>query len=262
MPLFDKSRLLAESFLKHVEYPAKTHSTNDLALELINSGSLSAPSLIITDHQTAGRGRGANQWWSASGGVTFSLVLLPETQGLTMQQWPRVSLVAALAICSVLEDHLQQERVQLKWPNDVFCQGRKISGILVEAPAAKPDAARSLVVGIGINLNNSWAAAPPELQAIGTALCDLTGDTHDPTEFLLDVLREFEQMLVQLAQEDVRLPQLWQQRSFLTGRKVTIEVGAEQVSGICQGIDAQGALVLETPAGARSLTGGIVRSYS
>ena len=262
MSFFDIPRLLADSFLEHIEYLPETNSTSDVALQRIAAGDVAVPCLILTDNQTAGRGRGANRWWSTSGGITFSLILKPASMGLSIQQWPRVSLVAALAICETLEEYLGAERTQMKWPNDVFCQGRKISGILVEAPAAQPQSPRHLVVGIGINVNNSWATAPPELQAIGTALCDLTESIHDPTEILLNVLNDFEQLLKQLVNEDARLAQLWQQRSFLTGRQVVVEVGTEEVSGVCQGIDASGALVLNTPTGERSLTGGIVRSFT
>jgi BirA family biotin operon repressor/biotin-[acetyl-CoA-carboxylase] ligase len=262
MSSFDLARITAATFVEHVEYLPETQSTNDVALKMVASGNLSVPTLVLADRQTAGRGRGANRWWSSDGGLTFSLILRPEMIGLPIERWPRISLVAALAVCTSLEEQLEGEFAQLKWPNDVFCRGRKVCGILVEVPAATPPGPRHLVLGIGINVNNSWAAAPPDLQAVGAALCDLSGHTHDPTDVLVSVLLELELLLAQLADEDPRLGELWRDRGFLTGRQVKVEAGGEVVEGLCLGIETSGALVLETPAGIRSLMGGIVQSYS
>jgi BirA family biotin operon repressor/biotin-[acetyl-CoA-carboxylase] ligase len=259
---FDLARLTAETFVNRVEYLAETRSTNDVAVRRIAEGQLAVPMLVLADRQTAGRGRGANRWWSESGGLTFSLVLQPEQMGLPVERWPRISLVAALAVCSAIEQQLEGEVAQLKWPNDVFCRGRKLCGILLEAPAATAQSPRHLVLGIGLNVNNSWIEVPPELQNVGTALCDLSGRTHDPTDVLVSVLNELELLLAQLAEEDPRLPELWRERSFLTGRHVRVEAGGTVVQGLCVGIDASGALVLETTSGPRTLLGGIVQSYT
>lgn len=262
MSSFDLARLTATTFVDHVEYLPETQSTNDVALKMVASGNLAVPTLVLTDRQLSGRGRGSNRWWSSDGALTFSLILRPELIGLPIERWPRISLVAALAVCTAIEEHLEGEFAQLKWPNDVFCRGRKACGILLEVPSATPPAPRHLVLGIGINVNNSWAAAPPELQAVGTALCDLSGHTHDPTDVLESVLLELELLLAQLADEDPRLAELWRDRGFLTGRQVKIEAGGELVEGLCLGIETNGALILETATGIRSLMGGIVQNYN
>ena len=118
-------------------------------------------------HQTAGRGRGKHTWWSAEGALTFSVLLEPSTLGIHTRSWPQLSLATAVAICDALAVELRQYEVasampRIKWPNDVLIDGRKVCGILIESPAQPGVRRRCLVVGIGVNVNNSWKTAPAE----------------------------------------------------------------------------------------------------
>ncbi|MEZ6070371.1 MAG: hypothetical protein R3C10_08835 [Pirellulales bacterium] len=136
----DVARLRAVDWLREVEHHGELASTNDRAIARLRHGDLVAPALIVTDAQTAGRGRGSNRWWSSGGGLTFTLVVSADGDGapgghrLEPRSWPRLALSAATAVAAVLETRVPRHSFGVRWPNDVFTEDRKISGILVEAP--------------------------------------------------------------------------------------------------------------------------------
>src|SRR5579862_3978982 len=163
----DLERIVATGLIGGYEFHSEIGSTSDRAAELVKQPRLACPFLVLAERQTAGRGRGSNWWWSAPGGLTFSLALDARQCGLPVERLPLVALAAGLAVCDAIEPLLPGVAVRLKWPNDVYVAGRKACGILVEAPGVSP---ARLIVGIGINVNNTFAAAPRELQQVGTAL--------------------------------------------------------------------------------------------
>jgi len=248
----DLRRIVSDSFVQQIDFHRELTSTNDRAMELATPMDTACPLLVLAESQTAGRGRGTNRWWSGSGALTFSVLLATDAAGLPAERWPQVSLLVGLAVCEAIEELLARgvplaERdslppVQLKWPNDVYIEGRKICGILVEVPRHAP---QRLLIGIGINVNNSLREAPPELQQIGTSLVDLTGRQHALAEVLILVLQRLAVRLPSEAlwDEDVRAG--WRGRCYLTGKKIQIDVGPRQVVGICLGIDDEGALLLD-----------------
>jgi BirA family biotin operon repressor/biotin-[acetyl-CoA-carboxylase] ligase len=235
-----------------------TSSTNDLALELAADPRLPVPALVLAARQTAGRGRGGNRWWSAPGALTFSLVLEPAQVDLAIDHWPRLSLTTTVAVCDALAKLAPDAIWGAKWPNDVTVAGRKICGILVEVPNRGPRAGRRVVVGVGLNVNNSWQTAPDDLRDVGTALCDVTGRRHDRTDVLIRFLTAFADRLEQLSRADTRLLGAWRSRCVLRGRQVRIDNGAGSVRGRCWGIDDDGALVVETASGEQRVHGGVV----
>ncbi len=247
-------RIEADTFVRHVEFHRELPSTNDLALELAGRDELDTPLLVLAEHQTAGRGRGANQWWSLPGALTFSLIV--EAPGLgAAQQTPPISLSAGLAVCQALEAHLPGVPFGLKWPNDVWALERKVSGILVEIP---PKQSRRVVIGVGINVNNSLAAAPEELQAIATSLYDTRGEALELPGILIGVLTQLAIRLQMLTSGDPNLAAEWQSYCVLSGKKIELDLGSRRVRGLCHGIDPYGALQLETDRGLESFLSGIV----
>lgn len=257
---FDRDRILADSFVAQVEYFHETTSTSDVALRMAADGSLRTPALILADRQTAGRGRVANRWWADAGALTFSLVYDPAANDIRPERWPQLSLTTSVALCTSLERAAPAARFGIKWPNDVHVDGRKISGVLIEVARNAVGVAPRLVVGIGVNINNSWHGAPPELRETGTALCDLSRRTHDLTGVLVDLLKEFERRLSQLGRQDPELPALWQKLCVLRGRRVEVESGGRIIAGTCCGTDHDGGLVLQSGAQKVRLFGGTVRS--
>ncbi len=255
---FDLDRLVDETFVAQVQFHETIDSTNTAALAASEQEDLQLPLLVLAGEQTAGRGRGSNTWWSATGSLTFSLLLNPSNLGLEQRDWPRVSLTTGLATCLALDNFLAAESsCSLKWPNDVLLHDRKISGILVEAGIG---AAGNLVIGIGINVNNSFQDAPDPLPTTATSLIDSTQQEFSLDAVLVQVLQQLQRQLDRLANHDPALPADWQQRSALNGRTLEVVTEKRSYRGTCQGIDEQGSLTLKTEDGLEQLFSGQVQS--
>lgn len=285
----DPFRVERETFVAEAEVHAELRSTNDRALRLAETATR-LPRLIAALRQSAGRGRGANRWWAGEGALTFSLLL--DAPPVPLERWPQMSLAVGGAVCGTVAGFVPGADVRLKWPNDVFVNGKKACGILVEVPPLErrtdfqtvrvvnssdskstadesartdwksvlPSPAR-VVIGIGLNVNNSLAAAPPEVRARATALRDLTGAPLDLTEVLVALLRQIEHDLSALAGADPGLPNRWRRLCYLTGRSVAVNDGTRSIAGTCLGIDDDGALRLQTEAGPRRFFGGVVELF-
>jgi BirA family biotin operon repressor/biotin-[acetyl-CoA-carboxylase] ligase len=195
-----------------VRYESVT-STQDVAR------GLPIGSVVIADHQTAGRGRLDHRWEAPPGtALLVSFVLAPN---------PLLSLAAGVAAAEACGP-----RVRLKWPNDLLIEGRKVGGILVEAT---PDKA---ICGIGINI--TWA--PPGAAMLG-----------EPPDMVLDRLRPLIDRWCSAAPPVVL--GRWRELSDTIGRRVRLELPGRVVDGIAEDINAQGELVVDgTPVSAGSIT--------
>ncbi len=251
-------RVSRETFVRTVEVHEELASTNDRGLALASCSRTDLPCLIVAHRQTAGRGRGANRWWSSAGAVTFSLLLQPDLDRLPVARWPELSLTVGASVCQALRPLVGTADLRLKWPNDVYVSGRKICGVLVEVP---PSPTERIVVGVGVNINNSAKEAPPELQQRAVALCDVVGAPCSPQDVLIGVLRSFEHHLDLLCDKPDEMRQLWRDYDLLIGRSVTVGDEHGTVSGTCEGIDDDGALLLRTEAGTQRIYGGVVQSF-
>lgn len=241
----------------HVEWHDLLDSTNARAFALAGDARVELPRLIGATRQTAGRGRGGNSWFSGEGALTFSLLFNPLDAGLPFLRWPQAALATGLAVADTLEEFLPSTLVQLKWPNDVYVCGRKICGILSEVP---PGCTDRLVIGIGINVANSFAAAPPDVQATATSLKDFLADAAPSNDDVLGLLLpHWNSWLQRLALGEVDYSHVWKPRCYLEDHRVLISVGSETQSGWCRGLDTDGALLLETERGLQRIFAGTVR---
>jgi BirA family biotin operon repressor/biotin-[acetyl-CoA-carboxylase] ligase len=259
------NRLRQASFIKDVEWHETIASTNDRGVTLAGDETIATPRLIIAGQQTAGRGRGLNRWWSSAGALTFSLVFDPNcdlvargSPALEVDRWPRVALTAGVALCDVLMEIIPQIPCRLKWPNDVLLGEKKLSGILVDVPPAASAGTRRLVLGMGINVNNSLATAPADIQLAGVALCDVAGASFDATQLLVAWLNRFADRLHALSVRDPALSSRWQSLCALKGTTVELMSGNRRVLGLCRGIDVDGALIVDTASGTERLYAGVL----
>jgi BirA family biotin operon repressor/biotin-[acetyl-CoA-carboxylase] ligase len=259
----DLDRIVAETFIDRVEYRPEFSSTNSRALELAAESPDGTTTLVLADRQTDGRGRGSNRWWSAEGALTFSVLLKPNLIDLPTNRWPQASLTAGLAVCDAVESLVSDVNLSLKWPNDVFLAGRKLCGILVEANDGRE---RSLIIGIGVNVNNSVLTAPADIRDKAVALCDFATTPTRRIDVLVAILKCLATRLERLSTGspssgiDV-LRHDWRSRCLLTGRKVHLELPLGRVVGICRGIDDDGALMLETDAGLERCVSGVIVQF-
>lgn len=250
-------RILSDTFIERVDYHSEIDSTNRRAMEIASeSPAGDGPILVLTDRQTAGRGRGANRWWSGSGSLTFSVLLGPGAIQLPAHRWPLVSLVTGMAVCEGIESLFHDLSPQIKWPNDVYLSERKVCGILIETTGGR------LVVGIGINVNNSASEAPPELRDKVIALCDLSTVQPRCIDVLVAVLQNLRAKLDLLSSGDASLREEWSKRCLLTGREIELDIHTQRLRGKFAGIDGDGALVLETETGLQRCHSGIVTRFA
>jgi BirA family biotin operon repressor/biotin-[acetyl-CoA-carboxylase] ligase len=257
--MFDLSRLAASRLVEHIDYHEELVSTSDRALELAAQDAAPLPLLVLAKRQTGGRGRGVNRWWSSEGALTFTLALEAAAAQLPLSERARVALVVGLAVADALTHVAPAVEWQVKWPNDVYAQGGKVGGILCESVPGWPE---RLVVGIGINVNNSLEDAPRDVRGRARALCDLAHRQYDISEVLLAVLEGLDRRWRELlAGQHDSLAASYRQRCLLSGRTVTAQSGGKTVVGRCGGIDARGALVLHTESGPTTLLSATIDSW-
>jgi BirA family biotin operon repressor/biotin-[acetyl-CoA-carboxylase] ligase len=257
--VFDIPRLLRESSLQHVEYHAVLPSTNTLALQLLQPLVACSPALVLTAEQTAGRGRKGNLWWSSAGALTFSLVLRSHELPLSPERRPLAAIAAGMAVRDALLQTAPDHEFQLKWPNDVLSGPRKICGILVEQHGAGDE--QALIIGIGVNVNNSLLEAPEEISRRAVSLADLLGHSLDLTDVLLRILQRLDARIQQLSQQPRMAMSDANRCSVLNGRLVSVQSGDGVVQGVCAGIDEDGLLVLQTDSGIVRCPTGVVSQW-
>jgi BirA family biotin operon repressor/biotin-[acetyl-CoA-carboxylase] ligase len=231
-------------------------STNTLALEAAAAGAPEG-SVFLAEQQTAGRGRGNNQWHSEqSAGIYCSVVLrpaVPPSEVLTL------SLAAGLAVQSAIQETDSRVQADLKWPNDVLVQGKKVGGILTEM-SAEATRVRHIVVGVGINVNQ--ASFPEDLEQTATSLRIATGSEWSRVELcaaLLKLLdREYRELLQPMEAQAEILRRFEAHSSSLQGAQVRVEENGG-FEGVTEGLDPRGFLQVRTSEGLRIVYSGTVR---
>jgi BirA family transcriptional regulator, biotin operon repressor / biotin---[acetyl-CoA-carboxylase] ligase len=250
----DVDRLLSQCPLVAVEYRESLDSTQDRAAALAADGAR-GPLLVVADRQTAGRGRGANRWWTGPGSLAFSLLFDPADWQLAGEAVPARSLAAGVAVVRAVEPALYPHNVGLRWPNDVYVGSRKLAGILIDVLAGGRH-----VLGIGLNVNNTFEGAPADVRDRGTSMFDLTGRLHDRTGVLAGLVNELLEMLAVSGTGATAIGRQFQDLCLQTGEWLEVALGDRVVAGRCLGVADDGALLLETDTGVRPLYSGIVRS--
>jgi len=210
--------------------------------------------VLAADRQTAGRGRRGRVWQSWPGaGLTFSVLwrFAPAAHvpaGL--------SLVVGLAVARTLEE-LGVEGVALKWPNDVLIQGKKLGGILVELSSGR-GRGLAAVIGIGINLRVPADAAVDSPTGV-TDLASCLASPPGPSRLLGLLLAELQRFLEIYASAGfTALRGAWQQRNAFADLPVRIVSDDDIRTGICAGVDDDGALLLRTDTGMQRILAGDV----
>jgi BirA family biotin operon repressor/biotin-[acetyl-CoA-carboxylase] ligase len=221
-----------------------TDSTNRVALELARGG---APhgAAVVAEAQTAGRGRLGRAFFSPPNvNLYLSLVLRP---ALSTAEAPTLILAAGVGVADAVAEELgEPERVEIKWPNDVLVDGKKVSGILMELGA---EAARVLfcVLGIGVNLNVDPRSFPDDFRDVATSLASAAGRPIARAAFTRRLLAALEDALDAHARGGfAAVRPRFEARFRMTGRRVRVrELDGSETAGSVRGIDADGALLVE-----------------
>ncbi|MFC1658397.1 biotin--[acetyl-CoA-carboxylase] ligase [Candidatus Omnitrophota bacterium] len=234
-----KNRIIAKSIYYYESLP----STMDKAMEFALSGAPEG-TLVLAESQTKGRGRMGRQWFSPKyKGIYFSLILRPD---MLPQQAPVLTLIAAVAICEVLKQYLGIE-AQIKWPNDIFSNNKKIAGILTEL-RAEMDKIYAIILGLGINVNNEKKSLPYP----GSSLREITGRPISRLELLQGILSCFEQRYREFQKQGVgEILDKWRHLSTTLGKRVRLNTGRSrhQLVGEAVDIDQDGGLLIRQDSG-------------
>jgi BirA family transcriptional regulator, biotin operon repressor / biotin---[acetyl-CoA-carboxylase] ligase len=200
---------------------------------------------VIAREQTSGRGRQQRAWLSPPGaGLYFSIILRPQ---LAANHWPLITLMAALSVADALKEACALT-VDIKWPNDIYAEERKLCGILAEM--IETPLGRACIVGIGINLKES--AFPAELREVAVAVETLTGrvpDVDGLLQALTSALAHRYQVLQEAGGAEQTLDEWSARSSFASGKRVRVVLEREIIEGTTRGLEPDGALRVETEAG-------------
>jgi BirA family biotin operon repressor/biotin-[acetyl-CoA-carboxylase] ligase len=202
--------------------------------------------VAVAARQTAGRGRKGRAWYSSpDGSLVFSVILRPSRSGETLTALLALSAIESLdAVCG---------GAMIKWPNDIWIDGRKVAGILAESKG------ESIVLGMGIDVNDVEDSFPAELAGTAASIRMAAGRELDRGGLLAGILRTLGRNY-EIWERDGFAPMSFEmeRRMLWMGMPVTIEEGAGTVSGIVSGITADGYLRLETDEGEKVYSSGDV----
>jgi BirA family biotin operon repressor/biotin-[acetyl-CoA-carboxylase] ligase len=234
-------------------YYSSIGSTNEVLKELAAQGAPEG-ALVIADEQTVGKGRLGRKWLAPPGtSLLMSLLFRPDPSGrasgrsLAPDQASRLTMICSLAIADAIEG-LTGLSVGLKWPNDVFIRGKKAGGILTESGTTGGHL-DYVVVGMGLNVNLDISTLP-ELKGMATSLSQELGRKVSRLELLWGILGEIEMRYNSLRRGESPYED-WAARLINLGRQVQVTTPQEVLTGLAEGVDADGALILRTSDGQR-----------
>jgi BirA family biotin operon repressor/biotin-[acetyl-CoA-carboxylase] ligase len=257
--LDELNRALAGSrYAGRLHYFPSIASTNTHAMQQADAGAPDG-SVYFADEQTLGRGRGAHAWSSPPGsGLYVSILLRPRIAPADIL-W--LSLAAGLAVRNAIHKVTSLE-ADLRWPNDLLFGRKKFCGILTELNA-EVTRVRHVVIGIGINVHQP--EFPPELRDIATSLAIETGRSWPRQELLLALLQSLDCEVRALAESAgaeqfarTMRDRLAAATSWIRGKRVRVEEG-EGFTGVTEGLDPRGFLLVRTADGLRTVYSGGVR---
>ncbi len=236
-----KTKILGQRIQSYQSLGSTNNSAWRMAEEDAPEGTL-----LVADRQTAGRGRLGRSWHSPPRvGLWFSLVLRPP---VAPSQAPGISLLSALVLTRTIQGVCKIE-AKIKWPNDCLIAGKKTAGILTEL-SSELDRVNFVVVGIGLNVNQSKSHFPSVLKSKATSLFIETKKKWHRAELLAAFLEEFEEPYPRFKKEGIGpFIREIEKRMPLLGQRIKLSAGKEIVSGKAVGLDEDGALLLETKSG-------------
>ena len=230
---------------KRVHYFEEIDSTQNFAQQ-IASDEKENGAIIIAEKQTSGSGRLNRKWTSPKGGISFSLIIHPK---FDVSSSTLIPILSAVALSKSIKSILGIE-TQVKWPNDITMNGKKVAGILVDA-SFQANSIDYLILGVGINFDIDVKKLEKKLSKTpnfyGVNSLRKKDDKTPPKLLLKEFLLQLEKNLSQLDNgEKTKIIREWMKKASGIGKKIIINTENGKISGISQGIDNDGALKLKT----------------
>jgi BirA family biotin operon repressor/biotin-[acetyl-CoA-carboxylase] ligase len=233
---------------REICYFETTDSTNRVGFDLAREGAAHG-TVVIAEGQTAGRGRLGRSFYSPPYRNLYTSVVLRPS--LSASDAATVILAAAIAVAETVATSLASPgAVEIKWPNDVLLDGLKTSGILMEL-SAEATRVGFLILGIGVNLNLDRESFPEEFRSLATSLFSHSGRPVDRVHFTRRLFVTLEEVLDVHAERgwDALRPR-FQEFFRMLGRRIRVsDLAGGETTGVCRGIDPDGALRLEREDG-------------
>jgi BirA family biotin operon repressor/biotin-[acetyl-CoA-carboxylase] ligase len=235
-----KNNLAGNLIGNKIYYYPEIGSTNDEAYRLGMEGTPEG-TVVIADCQTKGKGRVQRVWHSPAGtNIYTSIILRPQIKTAAA---PQISLVAGVVVAELLEQFCP-DHVELKWPNDVLVNGKKICGILAQMKTAA-DQVDFVVIGIGINVNIRQNQFPADICDIATSLSAETKREILREDLIISLYENFAKWYKKLLQDGfASIKEQWLSYAAIIGRNVQVSYFNETLTGKVLGIDDSGALIL------------------
>ena len=221
-----------------IYYPSLT-STNDVAKQEAQRGAREG-TVVIAEEQTAGKGRIKRLWLSPKGSIALSIILYPNTAYL-----PFLIMVASLAVVHSIEK-VTGLKSQIKWPNDVLINDKKVCGILIES-GVRGNTVDYAIIGIGINVNLRLADFP-EISSVATSLSQELGRNISRLDMIRCLLAETERLYLTLPSGD-SVYREWRDNLVTLGKKVQVRSGETIYKGTAESVASDGSLFLRQSDG-------------
>ncbi len=251
--------LLTSGVIASFDHQSTLPSTNSTALDWLNTHRGSErveiigsqlPRLVIADSQTAGRGRLGRTWQAQQDGLAFSLVLSGCEELL--------SIAVGVAIAETIEHLAAPLRCGLKWPNDVWINGKKVAGTLIERvdlPSQRHDGPLvAVVIGIGLNVGSS----PNLSESETTSICEATGKWITRSAMLSELIPAVIDTVQRCQTDRDECLDAFRHRCALTGEMIRCSIDGQVVEGRCEGISLNGEMRIHTESGERVCRSGEV----
>ena len=239
-----------------MEYHPSVDSTNRVAKALAYHDAPEG-TIVVAEEQTGGKGRLERNFFSPRGkGIWFSVILRPK---FLPHEAPKCTLMAAVAVAEAMNRF--NLKAEIKWPNDIMFEGRKLVGILTEI-TGELGKITYLVIGVGINVNISRDEFPDELRPIAASLSEISGGEISRVEFFRAVLEEFDKLYREVnASGFDDILNRWRKFNITLGKNIRVISagdGGETFTGKAVDLNSDGALVVETAEGLRTVYAGDV----
>lgn len=245
LPVEIAAKLQTKWLGKNIIYKDSLRSTNDLAKQAALDDCPHG-TIVVTEEQTGGRGRTNRGWFSPYGaGVWFSIVLRPP---FLPHEAPKFTLFMAAVLAHAFKEY-PGVAVDIKWPNDILCNGKKLVGILTEM-SAQMESINYIVIGTGINIKVTQDLLPDDLKDKAGSLCDFATDSIDRVELLANVLKVFEDFYEDAVKNGfAHVLDEWRKHCITLGSDVMVIAPDESFAGQAKDIDEMGALLVKRKDG-------------
>ena len=236
-------RLTTEHIGRELHAFDVVESTNATAREAAVHG---APhgAVFTAREQSSGRGRFHRQWQSPPGGLWFSMVLRP---GSVPDIVPLLPMAAGLALVSMLKCKYSLD-ADLAWPNDVTYRGKKLAGLLAE-PRFRGGDLEFVILGMGVNVNNSPESMSPEIRDTVCCCKEILGREISVSDLLADFLNAFEPLYHRATENPDEIFSDWKKAVDLEGGEITVTQSGREITGVVAELCRDGAIVLDTSGG-------------